>query len=70
VKREPACLRCQSPMIEGQVVAPPNYRGPLWFDGVPKVGWFGIPKVKVSDASQVRSFRCPKCGYVELNAGR
>lgn len=61
------CLRCQSPMLEGQVVTPPNYRAPLWM-GVPQLNWLGLPKIKLSETSKVRSFRCPKCGYVEMNA--
>jgi hypothetical protein len=55
-------------MSEGQLVAPPNYRAPLFFDGALQVGWLGFPKVKPSEGLKVRCFRCAKCGYVELNA--
>lgn len=57
-------------MIEGQVIAPPYFRGPQWVDGIPKAGWFGALKIKPSNPSEVKSFRCPECGYVELNAKR
>jgi hypothetical protein len=55
-------------MIEGQVIEA-RYRMPsAWVDGIPKMGWLA-PKVKAADIKKLKFFRCPKCGYVESNAG-
>jgi hypothetical protein len=67
VERDLKCLRCETAMIEGQVIDARYYLSGLWVDGIPEMGWLS-PKVKAADTTKIRSFRCPKCGYVEANA--
>jgi len=67
MKRDLKCLRCQTSMIEGKILDARYLAPSVWVDGVPKMGWLG-PKVNTADVKKLRSFRCPKCGYVETNA--
>ena len=46
---------------------PAGFKVEVWVDGIPEMGWLS-PKVKAADTTKIRSFRCPKCGYVEANA--
>ena len=69
MEAELKCLRCDAPMVEGQVLGPPYFRPSVWVDGIPERGWLG-PKLKPSELMKVGAFRCLKCGYVELNAKR
>jgi len=68
MERELNCLRCQSIMIEGNVLDGRFLVPTVWVDGAPKMGWLG-PKVNPKEVRKLKSFRCPACGYVEVNAG-
>ena len=66
MKRDMKCLRCQTDMIEGQVIDARFNLPSVWVDGIPEMGWLQ-PKVKSADRKTLRFYRCPKCGYVEAN---
>ena len=69
MERDLKCLRCQTNMIEGQVIEARNLQPSVWVDGIPEMGWLA-PKVAAADKKKLKFFRCPKCGYVETNAGK
>jgi hypothetical protein len=47
-----------------------NARGySRWIEGPLKLGIFGGPKTMGRPRREVRAFRCPRCGHLELYAG-
>ncbi len=66
-----ACLRCQTTMEMGFIVdhAHGNARQEQeWIEGdVVKSFWVGI-EIKGREKRNVRSYRCPRCGYLESYA--
>lgn len=64
------CLRCRAPMEYGYI---PYYHGNgyapiIWYPGEPERSfWTGL-KVRKANTIPVRTFRCPKCGYLESYA--
>jgi DNA-directed RNA polymerase subunit RPC12/RpoP len=64
------CLRCQAQMEAG--IVPDNTQAGLqeqqWSPGEPEPSfWMGM-KLKKDSAIPVRTWRCPKCGYLESYA--
>ncbi len=61
------CLRCQTPMVEGFIKD--ETRNGLtdqeWVEGpVVKSFWLGL-NTKGRERHHVRTWRCPRCGYLE-----
>lgn len=68
---EPSCLRCQTRMEEGFVIDHSHYdipRNQEWAEGEPLRSWWSGLKLKGRERHAVRTFRCPKCGYLESYA--
>lgn len=64
---EPTCPHCRERMIEGFVLDHGDHnkaRVANWVEGAPeKSFWTGI-KVKDKETYSIRSFRCPRCGWL------
>lgn len=64
---EPSCLRCQTRMEIGFTLDRTDsgsYES-LWARGQPERGWFGSLKLNSRKCFPVRTFLCPRCGYLE-----
>lgn len=63
----PKCLRCGAEMQEGYAPEPRlgHYGVPFWVAGKPDFGPSGVPTIEGKQAHGIRTFRCPKCGYLE-----
>ena len=67
--RERACLRCHVTMATGYLLDRDSGVGGAptqWVEGEPVYGW--IKNLKVKDTLEIISYRCPKCGALELVA--
>ncbi len=67
-----SCLRCQSAMEQGFLLDRGHANATQeqeWVQGeVERSWWVGI-KTKGRERYAVRTFRCPRCGYLESYAG-
>lgn len=64
----PHCLRCQAPMEIGYLIdrGDRRVREPVWAPGEPDPLLLGDLLVPPSDQLRpVRTFACPRCGYLE-----
>lgn len=64
---EPDCLRCQAKMEIGFMIdrTDSGMCESLWSRGLPEKGWFGSLKLNSRECFPVRTYRCPRCGYLE-----
>lgn len=67
------CLRCETPMELGFQVdmAHMNVLPAHWTAGEPQPSFWGLHSVRQSQVKAgipIRSYRCPKCGYLESYA--
>ena len=62
------CIRCAGLMEEGFILDRGHYNAKMvntWVEGEPvKSFWSGI-KTNDRQCFEVRTFRCPQCGYLE-----
>ncbi len=68
----PTCIRCQTHMEEGITLdhahGPNSVTVSEWLEGPPERSfWFGL-KTKGKEKLSIRTFRCPRCGYLESYA--
>jgi hypothetical protein len=64
------CLRCRALMERGYLLDRGHGNAAevaKWIEGEPDRRWYGI-RTKGHDTIDLQSYRCPKCGYVELHA--
>jgi predicted nucleic-acid-binding Zn-ribbon protein len=62
------CPKCGGEMTEGFFLDPDNWATARWFAGPPKKAIFGGMQTKGNESYSVKSFRCSKCGFLELYA--
>ena len=66
------CSKCGKPMEEGFVVDN-TYGGGLvssWVAGPPEAKFLGGVKITGRDKFQIRTYRCPDCGFLESYANK
>jgi hypothetical protein len=61
------CLRCKSRMVAGLVIDMKSLIPSRWIEGNPERNWLGL-KLKNKPMVEIKTYRCPKCGYLESNA--
>ena len=67
MERPLECLRCKTHMLVGRVVDQRYYLTSRWREGDPVRKWWGL-QWKGKPLLEIKTYRCPKCGYLESNA--
>ena len=69
MNKQRQCPKCGQPMQEGYMPEASQSRAgrSRWVGGPPDVGIFGL-NLKGKDVVEIRTFRCPGCGYLESYA--
>lgn len=67
MERPLECFRCKTHMLVGLVVDARWLMPSRWIEGNPERNWLGL-KTKGKPILEIKTYRCPKCGYLESNA--
>jgi len=64
------CLHCDATMQEGFFGdrSQGTFVVSEWFEGKPEPSFWGGVKTGEREKHEIRTFRCPKCGYLESYA--
>jgi predicted nucleic-acid-binding Zn-ribbon protein len=64
------CPKCGKMMQEGYTpeVSQSRAGGTRWVSGTPETGFLGTLNLRGKEVIDVRTFRCPGCGYLESYA--
>lgn len=63
----PKCLRCNTQMVEGFILDETHgaHLVSRWVAGPPDPSFWTGTKIGGKERRKVKSYRCPKCGYLE-----